>query len=222
MTEFQNGYGPFPATLVISSERSGLNLIRHACEVLSGGRTPGKVHLKEEGPLLFHRTHNAGHAGPPSRSNAPLFGPDRASTNYSKALLLLRAPAETYVRAYNKNPDLMKLYCANIRLFDAFELEKLTITYDALITGDQGLKNIFTFLGIADTFDASKLTEIRKDAVAWYDKNQPSGSQTRGDPSLLKAHQAFLSPDERSVLRDCLKRELGDLAKVYLSSWDDV
>jgi hypothetical protein len=81
------------------------------------------------------------------------------------------------------------------------------------------LQEIFAFLGIADSFDASKLAAIRQDAVAWYDRNQPSGSQTRGDPSLLKAHQSALSTEERSFLQDFLNRQLGPLVTTYLSSW---
>lgn len=218
VTEFRNGYAPFPETLVISSERSGLNLVRHACEVMSGRRTPGKVHLVKDGPLLFHRTHYAGHAGPPVGPFACLFEPG-GRCNYTKALLLLRDPAETFVRAYDKNPDLMKLYCRNILLFDAFRGQKLVVTYDDLVTGDRGLENIFGFLGIAHCFDSSKLAETRQDAVQWYDRNQPSGSQTRGDPSLLKAHQTALGPEERSALKTLLDRELGTLAKTYLAPW---
>lgn len=216
--EFRNGYAPFPETLVISSERSGLNLVRHACEVMSGRRTPGKVHLIKEGPLLFHRTHYAGHIGAPVGPFARLFEPN-GQCNYSKVLLLLRDPAETFVRAYDKNPDLMKRYCRNIRLFDSFEGEKLMITYDDLVTGDKGLHRIFEFLGIADSFNPSKLAETRQDAVQWYDKNQPSGSQTRGDPGLLKAHQSALDAQERALLNDLLQREMGPLKVSYLASW---
>ena len=218
MTEFRNGLAPFPETLVISSERSGLNLVRHACEEMSGRRTPGKVHLIADGPLLFHRTHYAGHAGPPVGPFAPLFTP-AGTTNYRKALLLLRDPAEAFVRAYDKKPGLMRLYCTNIRLFDAFKGEKLLVTYDDLVGGDEGLRRIFAFLGIAESFDPARLAAVRQDAVAWYDRNQPSGSQTRGDPGLLKAHQAALSPQERSMLADFLKHELGGLAPAYLSRW---
>lgn len=218
VTEFRNGHAPFPETLVISAERSGLNLVRHACEEMTGRRTPGKVHLIKDGPLLFHRTHYAGHMGPPVGPFAPLFTAD-GRTPYSKALLLLRDPAETYVRAYGKNPKLMKLYCTNIRLFDAFKGEKLVVTYDSLISGDESLRQIFAFLGIADAFDVSKLATIRQDSVAWYDKNQPSGSQTRGDPALVKAHQAALAPEERVLLQTFLKHELGPLTAAYLSPW---
>jgi len=218
LTEFRNGLAPFPETLVISSERSGLNLVRHACEEMSGRRTPGKVHLIKDGPLLFHRTHYAGHQGPPVGPFAPLFTP-AGTTNYRKALLLLRDPAEAFVRAYNKSPSQMRLYCANIRLFEAFKGEKLLVTYDDLVSGDEGLRRIFGFLSIADCFDTARLAAVRQDAVAWYDRNQPSGSQTRGDPGLLKTHQAALTPQERIRLAEFLRQELGGLAPAYLSRW---
>lgn len=218
VTDYRNGHAPFPETMVVSSERSGLNLVRHAVEVMGGQRTPGKVHLISEGPLLFHRTHHAAHPGPPRGPFAALFAPD-GSTPYRKAILLLRDPAETYVRAYDRNPTAMRCYIRNIKLFDAFRGEKLMVTYDDLVSGDEGLRRIFTFLGIGARFDATKLAAIRADAVAWYDRNQPSGSQTRGDPKLLKAHQTALTPQERSLLGDFLNQELGSLAGTYLSRW---
>ncbi len=218
MTDHRNGLAPFPETLVISSERSGLNLVRHACEVMSGRRTPGKVHVVKDGPLLFHRTHYAGHVGPPVGPFASLFEPSGQS-NYAKALLLLRDPAETYVRAYERNINFMKRYCENIQLFDRFQGEKLVVTYDELVTGDRALQKIFSFLSIADWFDASKLAEVRRDAVEWYDRNQPSGSQTRGDPGRLKTHQSALTERERTVLGAFLKQELGALEASYLAPW---
>ncbi|WP_395689928.1 hypothetical protein [Aestuariivirga sp.] len=218
MTDYRNGHAPFPQTLVISSERSGLNLVRHAVEVMSGMRTPGKAHLVKDGPLLFHRTHYAGHAGAPVGPFAPLFEPGGAS-NYAKALLLLRDPAETYVRAYDSNINFMKRYIENIQLFDRFQGDKLVVSYDELVSGNSALQRIFSFLSIENHFDASRLAGIRKDAVEWYDRNQPSGSQTRGDPSLLKTHQAALTERERRVLQTFLRQELGELAATYLAPW---
>lgn len=219
MTEFRNGHAPFPETMVVSAERSGLNLVRHACEVLSGSRTPGKVHLVKDGPLLFHRTHYAGHRGPPAGPFAALYNPD-GSTSYSKAILLLRDPAESFVRAFDKNLLTMKQYCRNIQLFNAFPGARLLVTYDDLVSNDEALRTIFNFLGIGQSFDAAKLDWIRKDGVAWYDRNQPSGSQTRGDPKLLKAHQSALAPEERQALGMFLKAELGALGPQYLSRWN--
>lgn len=218
MTEFRNGHAPYPETMVISSERSGLNLVRHACEAMAGRRTPGKVHLVATGPLLFHRTHYAGHPAAPIGPFAPLFLPNGRSP-YRKALLLLRDPAETFVRAYGKNPALMRHYTINIRLFDAFPGEKMMVSYDDLVSNDEALRRIFDFLGIAESFDAAKLAEVRRDAVAWYDKNQPSGSRTRGDPAQLKAHQSALTSEERRQLQDLLSGDLGSLSATYLARW---
>lgn len=219
MTEFRNGCPPFPETLVISAERSGLNLVRHACEVLSGRRTPGKVHLVKDGPLLFHRTHYAGHKGAPVGPFASLYAAD-GSCSYSKALLLLRDPAESFVRAFDKNLQHMRQYCRNIALFESFRGKKLVVTYDELVSDDQSLRTIFAFLGIEPSFDQSKLDWIRKDGVEWYNRNQPSGSQTRGDPQLLKAHQSTLTDDERRQLHAFLRAELGAMAQAYLARWN--
>lgn len=219
MTEFRNGYPPYPQTMVISAERSGLNLVRHACEVLGGIRTPGKVHLVKDGPLLFHRTHYAGHPGPPVGPFAALYQPD-GRCGYSKVLLLLRDPAESFVRAFDMNLQRMKQYTHNIRLFDGFRGDRLMVTYDDLVSTDAALERIFAFLGIPEAFDASKLAAIRADGVEWYNRNQPSGSQTRGDPALLKAHQSALTDAQRAALADFLKLELGARAPAYLSRWN--
>lgn len=219
MTAFRNGYPPYPETLVISAERSGLNLVRHACEVLSGRRTPGKTHIVKDGPLLFHRTHFAGHAGPPVGPFAPLYGAN-GSSGYARLILLLRDPAESFVRAFDRNLPRMRQYTRNIQLFDSFPGPKLVVAYDDLVAGDNALERIFGFLGIAETFDRSKLDAIRQDGVAWYNRNQPSGSQTGGDPALLRAHQSVLTPEQRGELGRFLTAELGGLAPAYLSRWN--
>lgn len=218
MADHRNGHAPFPPTMVVSSERSGLNLVRHACEAMSSCRTPGKPHLVQEGPLLFHRTHYAGHAGAPVGPFAPLFSPDGQS-NYRQAMLLLRDPAETFVRAYDRDFNLMRRYCENIQLFDRFRGQKLLILYDDLVTTESAFHSIFAFFGIAASFEPSKLAQVRLDAVAWYDQNQKTGSQTRGDARLLKTHQTALSPHDLGVLRRFLKQELGELADAYLTRW---
>jgi hypothetical protein len=215
----RNGFPPFPETLVISAERSGLNLVRHACERLSGRRTPGKPHILKEGQLLFHRTHYAGHKTSPIGPFAPLFD-SQGTSRYSKCLILLRDPAETFVRAYDKSLVRMRRYCENIRLFDSFLGPKLTVTYDDLVGGSTAMAEIFAFLGIGDCFDSSALARIRREAIEWYDRNQPSGSQTRGDPGLLNAHQAALSAEERAQLRDLLDQELKHLVAIYLYRWN--
>lgn len=214
----QNGKPPFPETLVISSERSGLNLVRHIVESLSGRRTPGKPHLIEKGPLLFHRTHCV---------HSTIEGPGRTTMynfhnipKYSKIILLLRDPREVFVRAFEKNTDRLLSYCWNINAYDRFKGNKLLIYYDDLITQDMSFKDIFDFLGMPNLFDESQIALVRKESIDWYDTHQTKGkgSITKGDSEKLIFHQHSLSNEDLVQLLAILRAELGPRYS-YLSKW---
>jgi hypothetical protein len=70
VTDFRNGHTPCPKTLVISAERSGLNLVRHACEGMSSSRTPGKVNLSAPAPV---KKPKAAAVASKPKSSAPTF-----------------------------------------------------------------------------------------------------------------------------------------------------
>lgn len=214
----RNGYAPFPPTMVVSSERSGLNLLRHMVESLTPHRTPGKLHIHDKGLLLFHRTHRV---NPKSISpgRAPIFKSNGAS-QYQKMILLLRDPREIYVRAYKKNINEFKTYCQNILAFARFDGEKEVIYYDDLIAKDSTFERIFNLLKIESYFKRSSIPFLREDSVKWYDTYQQKGggSQTKGDIKLLKKHQASLSRDELIFLETFLKNELKAEMK-YLDRW---
>lgn len=215
----QNGKPPYPETLFVSSERSGLNLVRHVIETLSGQRTPGKQHLVDSGKLLFHRTHCV---------HTTLEGPGRTNLynhynipRYSKIILLLRDPREIFVRAFDKSLDRILSYCWNINAYDRFKGEKLYIYYDDLITNTKAFESIFDVLGIADTFDETKIEIIRKESIDWYDTHQSEkgkGSITKGAPEKLMYHQMSLDENELNFLLTILKTELGPRYS-YLSKW---
>lgn len=215
----RNGYTPFPDTLIISTERSGLNLIRHAVEYSAKRRTPGKTHLLTTGPLAFHRTHRV-NTDMTSPGCTTVHNPD-GSARYKKAILLLRDPREILPRACNFNLNSMGFYCDNIEAFDRFAGEKLLIAYDDLIVDDSTFEAIFSFLGLSDSFVLSGVPEIRATSVAWYEENQKKGggSQTKGAPSALIFHQKALSPEQLDELKRFLQERLGCLSNTYLSRW---
>lgn len=93
-----NGFAPFPSTLVISTERSGLDLLRHAVESVTELRTPGKTRYKTKGPLAFHRTHWV-NSPRITRARTVLHGADGRPL-YEKVMLPLRDPREILPRAY--------------------------------------------------------------------------------------------------------------------------
>jgi hypothetical protein len=215
----QNGKPPYPETLFVSSERSGLNLVRHVIESLSSQRTPGKQHLIDSGKLLFHRTHCV---------HTTLEGPGRTNLynyhnipKYAKIILLLRDPREIYVRAFDKSVDRVLSYCWNINAYDRFKGQKLLVYYDDLILNNNAFKMIFDFLGIGNTFDETKLEIIRKESLDWYDIHQSEkgkGSITKGAPEKLMFHQLSLDENELNCLLTILKTELGPRYS-YLSKW---
>lgn len=215
----RNGYAPFPAVLVISTERSGLNLIRHAVEYAGHCRTPGKTHLLKTGPLAFHRTHwvNTSTISP---GRTPVLGSD-GQPLYSRLMLLLRDPREILPRAYAGQLERMADYCDNLRAFHDFTGEKLLIVYDELISDDALFQRIFTFLGLGEELQLEQVPEIRATSVAWYQANQAKGggSQTQGSTQALRQHQQQLTADQLEALRRYLDDHLGDLVPQYLSRW---
>jgi hypothetical protein len=217
--EDRNGYPPFPATLVISAPRSGLNLIRHAVESAGNRRTPGIPHLLRRGPLAFHRSHSAdsdrisgGRARLNDSSGSPL---------YSKLMLLLRDPFEILPRSYNSNLERMSEYCDNILAINKFNGEKMLIFYDDLVTDDSIFNRIFRFLDLDNPPSLKDVPEIRASSVSWYEMHQAKGggSRTKGAPTALRQHQQPLTEGERRELRAFLDQHLGDLVDVYLSRW---
>ncbi len=215
----RNGYAPFPVVLIVSTERSGLNLIRHAVEYAGQRRTPGKTHLLKSGPLAFHRTHwvNTSTISP---GRTPVLNQD-GDPLYSKLILLLRDPREILPRAYANNLERMSDYCDNLRAFHDFQGEKLLVAYDDLMRDDSLFRDIFLFLNLDVELSLDHVPEIRSTSVAWYQANQAKGggSQTQGSLDALRQHQQNLSSEELTALRDLLDQQLGPLVPVYLSRW---
>lgn len=215
----RNGYAPFPPAIIVSTERSGLNLIRHAVEFSAQRRTPGKTHILKEGPLAFHRTHCA---------NATRISPGRTPVSdptgrpyYSKLVLLLRDPREILPRAYGNNLERMSDYCDNLQAFHDFNGDKLLVVYDDLISDDHLFQDIFSFLELGVDLRLDQVPEIRSTSVVWYQQNQAKGggSQTQGSPQALRQHQQQLNPDQLDALIMSLHQRLGDLVPLYLARW---
>lgn len=216
---YRNGYPPFPPAIIVSTERSGLNLIRHAVEFSAQRRTPGKTHILKEGPLAFHRTHWA-NASRISPGRTPVYGPSGRSF-YSKCILLLRDPREILPRAYGNNLERMSDYADNIQAFHDFKGDKLLVIYDDLISDDRLFQDIFGFLDLGINLRLDQVPEIRSTSVAWYQKNQAKGggSQTQGSPGALRQHQQQLNADQLDALLVLLNQRLGDLVPLYLGRW---
>lgn len=217
----ENGRAPFPETILVSAERSGCNLVRHCVEVMAGQRTPGKVHLIDSGPLLFHRTHRALWDEAPMRTRARVMDAS-GQPLYRNLILLLRDPVETFVRAYGSRMEGLSLYCDNIAVFHDFPGSKLLVPYDDLVASDATMARIFDFLGIGAFFRPAAMTAAREDSVTWYNTNQSTGSQTGGRPDLLRFHQSSLTPAEISGVWDYIGTRLGSAQMSYLSRWKSV
>lgn len=214
----ENGLAPFPDTILVSVERSGCNLVRHCVEVMARQRTPGKVHLIETGSLLFHRTHRSRWNEAPMPARAPVmdaFG----RPLYRKLILLLRDPVETFVRAYDRTMAHMSGYCENVQVFHDFPGPKLLVHYDDLVTTDAAMERIFAFLGIAECFSHAAMTTAREGSVAWYNTNQPTGSQTGGRPDRLRFHQLSLTPAEIAAVWDFIGTRLCSAHIPYFARW---
>lgn len=217
----ENGRAPFPETILVSAERSGCNLVRHCVEMMAGQRTPGRVHLIGSGPLLFHRTHRALWNEAPMLARAPVMDAI-GQPLYHKLILLLRDPVETFVRAFDSVMEDMSRYCDNIAVFHDFPGPKLLIAYDDLVATDAAMAQIFDFLGIGTSFSPAGMTAARESSVEWYNKNQPTGSQTGGRPDRLRFHQSSLTQAEKAAVWDFIGTRLGSEHMPYLARWKSV
>jgi len=212
-----NGYAPFPETIIVSMERSGLNLIRHIIESLTNYRTPGKTHIHTQGALIFHRTHRV---TPPKINAARAFVFQNEVSNYCKMILLLRDPREIFVRTCEKDINMMKHYFEMLDAFERFSGKKQIIYYDDLIANDDTFSKIFTMLGIEKFYDTKAIPELRKSSVNWYDSNQQmgGGSQTKGDTTLLKEHQKKLTKEELDELQRLIAQQAQTTVR-HLDRW---
>lgn len=215
----RNGHAPYPPVIIVSTERSGLNLIRHAVEHATGQRTPGKTHILTSGPLAFHRSHWAN-----TQAISPGRAPVRDSRGralYSKLVLLLRDPFEILVRAYDCKLESMHEYCDNLLAYEQFKGKKLLVPYDDLVGSDPTLLGVLQFLGFGPALQLEDISSIRASSVRWYDIHQKKGggSKTGGSPEALRAHQGALSSTQRSELRTLLDARLGPLAETLLGRW---
>jgi len=215
----RNGYAPYPAVIIVSTERSGVNLIRHTVEQVTGLRTPGKAHILTTGALAFHRSHWA-NTRKISRARAPVWN-SQGESPYRKLILLLRDPFEILARAYDCKLERMHEYCDNLLSYANFSGEKLLVPYDDLVREDSTLLQVLHFLGFGSTLRPENIPEIRASAVRWYDIHQKvgGGSKTQGSPDALRVHQSVLTADQRSELRAFLDSRLGPLAETYLGKW---
>jgi len=215
----RNGYAPYPAVIIVSTARSGLNLIRHTVEHATGRRTPGKTHILTTGALAFHRSHwvNTPRTSP---ARAPVLN-SRGESPYSKLILLLRDPFEILARAHGCHLEGMHEYCDNILAHANFSGEKMLVTYDELVREDPMLLQVLRFLGFGFNLRCEDIPELRASAVRWYEIHQKKGggSKTRGSPDALRVHQSVLTADQRSQLRALLDSRLGPLAETYLGRW---
>lgn len=215
----RNGYAPYPSVMLVSTERSGLNLIRHTVEHATGRRTPGKTHILAVGELAFHRSHwvNTSSISP---GRAPLRDA-RGRALYSRLMLLLRDPFEILARAYDCKLERMHDYCDNLLAFAHFDGEKLLVPYDDLVREDATLLQILHFLGSGSELRLEDVPAIRASAVRWYDIHQKvgGGSKTQGSPDALRVHQSVLSATQCDDLRALLDARLGALAETYLGRW---
>jgi len=215
----RNGHAPLPEGIVISSERSGLNFVRHIVESMTPYRTAGKVHIHEKGKLIFHRTHHVySKTTSPGRTHVKEQEKDR----YKKILYIIRDPRETFVRAYNKNWDRLTDYCDNLKYFDEFRGDKKIVYYDDLVSDDTVLEEIFDFFNIGKYFKADDMPKLREDAVKWYDKHQQKGggSMTKGKADTLTMHQQQLSSSDIQKLSSFLKKHLKDQLE-YFERWNE-
>lgn len=213
-------------TIVISSPRSGLNLIRWIMETLTGQPTPGCARLienKKNTKYLFHRTHNAKAKNKSSASCNKIFYDNRNRPLYSKCILLIRNPLELYGRYKITHKSiiirLMNHYVNNLIAFEKFKSRKILIYYeDLIINTKKEIKKIIKFLNLKINIDKLDIDILKKQSLLSY--NTKSKNKSYSDSkSKIYYSKKLLKKEKQYIIAYLQKRIPKELIKKYLSKY---
>src|SRR5438270_10426676 len=202
--------------LVIASQRSSLNLLRHCPEYFGGIRTPGLPQLIPDGPVLFDRAHDVRRST--KRSDfAGLYTAD-GSEVYDKVALLLRNPYDCFISHYlgrqgfrfKKALAAFESYANNISAFDQLRLaEKAVFYFEDYINRKAGTFAFLRFFGIDPGDGPHHFEALIESSRAWY----------RAEHGVIPDQERpKLSARERAAIREMLQRCLGQKYEKYLVS----
>lgn len=213
---------PLSDTLVVSTQRSGLNWIRYCVETLSGRRTPGlplRVQAPLAAPSVFDRTHDA--AGVTGRVDSSVAWVRPDPQRHARALLLLRDWRETFVRHADGSPDAMANFVGNLRWFDAFGGERLVAYYEDFTQDREALARVLRFLRVDADLTDFDLAAHERASRGLYDHNQAAGggSMTRDDPRNMRFHQQRVDPARIAGWEAWMRAQLGPLFEPYLGRY---
>ena len=123
-------------TLIISCERSGLNLFRLMTELYTGHMTPGNSAKYNIGnkKLAFVRSHNI-----------KMYGVTPKGYEINKMILLLRHPVRHWVALGDRG---MKQYADNISEYDKFSGDKMVMHYEDLVKYEDAYYKAWEFIGL--------------------------------------------------------------------------
>jgi len=209
-------------TIVVSTQRSGLNWLRYCVEAVAGRRTPGLPLLVQaplEAPTVFDRTHDA--LGLTERADSGVAWVVASAHDYSRALLLLRDYRETFVRHAQGQPAAMRNFVGNVQWFDAFAGAKMVAHYEDFTQHKAALVEVLRFLGLTQDMSGFDINAHMDRSRGLYDHNQAGGggSMTRHDPANMRFHQARATVDELRAWQDWMRGQLGPLFERYLGRY---
>lgn len=209
-------------TIIVSTQRSGLNWVRYCVEALTGRRTPGLTLLvpgEVTAPSVFDRTHDA--AGITERADSSPAWVVAERCHHRAALLLLRDDRELFVRHAGQQLQAMNNFISNLRWFDAFAGLKQVAYYEAFTQDSAALAEVLAFLGLQVDLQGFDLAGHGRRSRGFYDHNQAAagGAMTKLAPDDMQFHQRKADPLLLVQWRQHVRAELGPLFDKYLGRY---
>lgn len=199
---------------MLSLPRSGSNWVRYWFEYFSDEKcteknilVPINVHgnSTEDQPVTLYKRH-------------AISLVDLKERGIENLLLIVRDYKETFKRHARRKLENMDSFVENLKVFDAFNGNKLVVYYEDIVPDFNYIVKAMDFMGIKGNYKNVDVEAHREKSIKLYD--DACKSATKDDLMNFKFHQNTISDKEKEAVTLYLKKELGDIFDKYLYRYD--
>lgn len=181
--------------IVVSAPRSGRNWLRFWIEATGAS---GFVATHDPMKIRPRRWWRVWRDSPSWR------GIDPAGTAGDRTVLILRDPAEVFVRACGRDLRKFLTYASCLRFHSAAVGPKLAVHYEDLVSDPAAMHGVLAFLEVPDLPAPEAMARDWKDAGRrsrdLYGERHSSGALTRRNPTDFTFHQRALTDAGHAAL----------------------
>lgn len=203
--------------IIVSAPRSGRNWLRFWINEIEGfdhySRGANPSLLLSHDPLGLRRHSLLSRL----RGHKAWRRIDPDETRDGATVLILRDPAEVFVRASNKDYGRFVSYASCLRFLGLARGKARVFHYEDLVARPETMHEALAFLGVTparggalpsvEDMRATWAEAGRKSSAIYADRHT-SGTRTKADPTDFRFHQRALPPEELGALWAYLGREL--------------